>query len=104
MEAFGAASVKKVVHADSTSDRFSVTFELSKKTVEWDPQCGNLLEFAEKNGVSLDFGCRAGNCGTCEIKINSGDIAYEIESGAAPGEGACLACITAPTSDLSIEA
>ena len=81
-----------------------ITFEQSGKTVEWNPAYGSLLECAEANGVTIDCGCRAGNCGTCVVELNSGEVDYTVESGAAPEEGACLTCVTVPKSDLSLQA
>lgn len=103
MEAFGAGSVKRMT-GPGGGERLFVAFEFSGKTLEWAPQYGNLLEFAEANGIEIECGCRAGNCGSCEVEINSGEVEYLAEPGAAPDEGACLLCVTVPRTDLSLKA
>ncbi len=104
MEAFGAASVKKITSQGVAAERLIVAFELSGKTLEWEPKYGNLLEFAEANGIEIECGCRAGNCGSCEVEISSGEVEYVVEPGAVPDEGACLMCVAAPKTDLSLKA
>lgn len=104
MEAFGAGSVKRMMGPGGAVERFIVAFELSGKTLEWEPKYGNLLEFAEANGIEIECGCRAGNCGSCEVEISSGEVEYLTEPGAVPDEGACLLCVAAPKTDLSLKA
>jgi ferredoxin-NADP reductase/DMSO/TMAO reductase YedYZ heme-binding membrane subunit len=104
MEAFGAGSVKRMTGPGAAAERLIVAFELSGKTLEWEPKYGNLLELAEANGIEIECGCRAGNCGSCEVEIGSGEVEYLVEPGAAPDEGACLLCVTVPITDLSLKA
>ncbi len=104
MEAFGAGSVKKVTTPGVAAERFMITFELSGKTLEWDPGYGNILAWAEANGIAIECGCRAGNCGSCEVEITSGEVEYVVEPGADLDEGACLTCVTVPKTDLSLKA
>ncbi len=104
MEAFGAGSVKKITSMGASAERFVVAFELSGKTLEWEPRYSNLLELAEANGIEIECGCRAGNCGSCEVEILSGEVEYVVEPGAVPDEGACLLCVTVPRTDLSLNA
>lgn len=103
MEAFGAGSVKKVA-GPGMAGQFLVAFELSGKTVQWAPEYGNLLELAEANGIEIECGCRAGNCGSCEVEISSGEVEYLVEPGAATDEDVCLLCVTVPKTDLSLKA
>ena len=102
-EAFGAASVQKSP-GTGASERFTVVFELSGKTVEWGPKYSNLLELAEANGMEVECGCRAGNCGSCEVEISSGEVEYLVEPGAETEEDACLLCVTTPKTDLRLKA
>ena len=104
MEAFGSASVGRVAGAGGAAQRFLVEFELSGKTLEWDSKYASLLELAEANGIEIECGCRSGNCGSCEVPINAGEVDYVLESGLDPGEDACLTCVTVPRTDLSLEA
>jgi hypothetical protein len=111
-EAFGPATVQKKKEAD-TKDKdpapageaaFEVKFEKSGTSVAWDPSIGSLLDFAEENGVDIDFGCRAGNCGTCITAIKSGDVDYLSEPGEKPEAGSCLACVSVPKGALVLDA
>ena len=106
-EAFGPATVKSVRKAipQSVSDsQLEVVFSRSGKTVTWDGTHDSLLDFAEANGLMIDSGCRAGNCGTCLTAIRSGKVEYLSEPGAPVEEGSCLACIALPQSNLNLDA
>jgi ferredoxin len=81
-----------------------VEFNASGKTVSWAADSESLLELAETNGIAIDSGCRAGNCGTCVTAIKSGEVDYINEPGEAPEDGSCLACIAVPKSNLSLDA
>jgi ferredoxin-NADP reductase len=114
MEAFGAATVSKTRGEPSKSPMTSggaetpatcqVTFARTGKKCGWDEKAGNLLDFASANGIQIESGCRAGNCGTCVIAIKSGKVAYMTEHGAELEDGTCLTCIAAPDGDLVIDA
>ncbi|MEX2649486.1 MAG: 2Fe-2S iron-sulfur cluster-binding protein, partial [Alphaproteobacteria bacterium] len=108
-EAFGPATVKRTPVAQATAEasvgtRLEVTFSKSGKTCAWAPETGSLLDFAEENGVAIDFGCRAGNCGTCLTAIKSGDVTYVNPPGSPPEAGSCLACISVPKTNLTLDA
>jgi len=111
-EAFGPATVKKTkteankeaTEASQSSAGVQVTFAKSGKTVDWNPDVGAILDFAEENDVDIDFGCRAGNCGTCITAIKDGDVEYLNPPGAEPESGSCLACISVPKGNLTLDA
>lgn len=108
-EAFGPASAKKTAPPATAApaegaQAITVTFAKSGKSVPWDASIGSILDFAEANGVALDFGCRAGNCGTCITAIKSGEVDYLHEPGERPESGSCLACISVPKADLQLDA
>lgn len=108
-EAFGPATIKKVAPevsdaSPSQKGECTVKFEKSGVEADWDPAAGNLLDFAEDQGIELPSGCRAGNCGTCTIAIKSGSVNYVSEPGAPPEDGSCLTCIASPDSDLILDA
>jgi uncharacterized protein len=109
-EAFGPATVKKVSHnppaAATASDApaLKVTFARSGKECAWEASAASLLEFAEAQGVQIDSGCRAGNCGTCLTAVRSGQFSYNIEPGAPAGPGTCLTCISVPKGDIVLDA
>ena len=111
-EAFGPATVKKTktesnkeaIEASSASAGVQITFTKSGKTLDWDPEIGSILDFAEEHDIAIDSGCRAGNCGTCITAIKEGKINYLNEPGAETESGSCLACISVPDGNLSINA
>jgi hypothetical protein len=108
-EAFGPATVKRSPAAQATVEAsaqsgLQVTFSRSGKTLPWTPESGSLLDFAEENGVVIDFGCRAGNCGTCLTAIKAGDVTYVNPPGSPPESGSCLACISVPKANLTLDA
>jgi ferredoxin-NADP reductase len=101
-EAFGPASVPRAKpDADGAHD---VSFLKSGKRLSWDPSCESILAFAEKNGVVIDSGCRAGSCGSCLTAIREGKIEYLRDPSDAPEPGSCLTCISVPSSDLELDA
>lgn len=103
-EAFGAATIQRVGAGKDGAQSIKVTFERSGKTLTWHPEAGTLLDLAEKNGVAIDYGCRAGNCGTCVTAVRSGEITYLGEPGASAESGTCLTCISIPKSPLVLDA
>ena len=110
-EAFGPATVKKAAPAKPPEEKaaeaaaaIEVTFAKSAKTCTWDGSSDSLLDFAEDNDVTIDYGCRAGNCGTCITAIRGGGVDYVVEPGAAPEAGSCLTCISVPKGNLTLDA
>ncbi len=106
-EAFGPATVKRLKEPQepgSAQQAFTVTFTKSEKSVAWDPEVGSLLDFAEDQGIAIDSGCRAGNCGTCLTAIQSGEVEYVGTPGEMPERGSCLVCLSVPKSDLKLDA
>lgn len=109
-EAFGPASVKpqskqatdEAAAPQATS--IKVTFARSAKTVSWNPEAQTLLDLAEENQVTIESGCRAGNCGSCEIAVKQGDVEYLHEPGYEVGAGSCLTCCSVPKTSLVLEA
>ena len=111
-EAFGPATVKSkalpkpaqaAAEKAETGDGIEVEFARSGKTLAWKPEVGSLLDLAEANGIALDFGCRAGNCGTCVTAIKEGEVSYLSEPGGEPEDGSCLACIAVPKGRLVLD-
>ena len=108
-ESFGPASVKKKAPAGPKAEgeptvKYSVNFAKSGKQLDWQPDDGSLLDFAEANDITLDCGCRAGSCGTCAIAVREGSVDYLDEISAEPEDGSCLACLAIPKERLVIDA
>ena len=81
----------------------TVKFAQSGTEATWDPKAENLLDFAEDQGLDPDFGCRAGNCLSCECKLVEGTTEYLHEIGEDPEEGSILICSARPTSDIVLD-
>lgn len=106
-EAFGPASVKRraaVASSPDTASDIVVTFAKSGKQLPWQPASGSLLEFAEANGISVNSGCRAGGCGSCQTTIQSGEVAYHQPPDYDPEPGSCLLCVCSPKASVTLEA
>jgi uncharacterized protein len=88
--------------AESAQD-IKVTFSRSGKQYPWDPTQGTLLDFAESQGIDIDFQCRAGECGSCETRLISGDVEYRQPPQVQLTQGYCLMCISIPRSDITLE-
>jgi ferredoxin-NADP reductase len=95
-EFFGPATVldgtaaPKPVSAETvapSNGAISVEFRKSGIVAEWDKDAQSLLAFAEDQGLTPEFSCRAGICGSCKSSIVSGDVTYfedpldELETG-----------------------
>jgi ferredoxin-NADP reductase len=109
-EAFGPASIKRVVSGvngniqEQKSDKeIVVKFTQSEKQFQWKQSDVNLLEFAESNGISVNFGCRAGGCGSCQTKLLSGEVSYRHPPDYDPDEGTCLLCVATPKTSVTLE-
>lgn len=65
-----------------------------------------VLDAAMRQNVGLQYGCRSGNCGTCEVTLLAGDVNYAegVPPGLADPDYDCLPCQAVPGSDLVIEA
>ncbi|MDH4234264.1 MAG: 2Fe-2S iron-sulfur cluster-binding protein [Gallionella sp.] len=108
-EAFGPSSIKRKQPAATAAPQVEatgivVTFAKSGKQLPWQPAAGNLLEFAETNGIAVDSGCRAGSCGTCQTTISAGEVAYNQAPDYDPEPGTCLICSCKPKTSLTLEA
>ncbi len=108
MEAFGPATVKQTivrhVPGGAAAAALEVTFARTGKTARWNPLFVSVLELADKAGVKIESGCRAGNCGTCLVAVKSGEVEYLVEQGAVPEKGSCLTCICRPKTNLILDA
>ena len=101
-EAFGPASVKKSKPVLATSAKIS--FQQSNEETQWQGNDESLLEFALNQGIDMPFGCKMGNCGSCETVLLNGKVTYP---GGKPGydidSGKCLPCVCIPESDITLE-
>jgi len=107
-EFFGPASVlkpkgavPKVANENPTGPQ--ITFAKSGVTAGWDAESENLLEFAEDQGVMVDYSCRAGTCVTCKTKVLSGTVSYPTPPFEQPEDGFALLCCCLPDGDLELD-
>lgn len=58
-----------------------------------------LLEQLEMQGYKIPYSCRAGICGSCKIKLISGEV-QPMKKGAVSGDGTILSCSCIPAGDI----
>jgi len=68
----------------------------------------NVLAAILRSGAKVVFGCRGGGCGTCKMRLISGQVEYGRCSAAVlsheeKATGAFLSCQARPLSDLTVE-
>ena len=71
------------------------------------PPDKSVLEVAESNGVSIDYACRVGVCGTCKTKLLEGQVTMEVEDALTPEDktqNIILACQAKSVGNLVVEA
>ena len=65
----------------------------------------NLLEQAEQAGLNLPYSCRGGFCGSCKVRLQSGEVEVLEDSGLSDDEkqqGYILSCSCIPKNDVCI--
>ena len=85
---------------------FNVTVEPSGHTFTTE-RGESILEAADRQGVSLPYGCRNGACGSCASILVSGTVIYldgDEELVCDKPEDYCLTCQAIPSSDITIRA
>ncbi|MFP6800802.1 MAG: pyridoxamine 5'-phosphate oxidase family protein [Pseudomonas sp.] len=103
-EAFGPSTLQRLaveqsaapVQLPAASAPVPVYFESSAKEARWTPGGGSLLELAESRGLSPDFSCRGGSCGTCKTRLVSGHVHYPNPPAQLPETGNVLICCAVP--------
>jgi hypothetical protein len=108
-EAFGPSTVakpkQKAVRQEAPSDAqadLQVTFSKSGRSAQWTNGHDSLLSFIEAEGIAVDSACRSGICGSCQTRIEAGEVGYEQTPDAEVEEGHCLLCVSRPQSDLKL--
>ena len=81
-----------------------IVFARSGKVGKWSSEEETVLDVAEAAGVTMDSGCRAGQCGTCATAIKQGSVRYLEEPGTQPPPGTCLTCMAIPKEGLVLDA
>lgn len=79
----------------AASGTIEVVFSRSGKTLRASPD-DYLLDLAEMNDVRMESSCRAGNCGTCKVRRQEGEVLMDDPRGLSEADlldGFVLACI-----------
>lgn len=106
-ESFGPASLRSGAvdtQAPALAAPIDVQFRRSGRTLAWDGRDASLLDFAERNGITVESGCRLGSCGSCETKLLSGTVRYAAAPDHQVAPGYCLLCVGTPQSEIALEA
>jgi ferredoxin-NADP reductase/predicted pyridoxine 5'-phosphate oxidase superfamily flavin-nucleotide-binding protein len=106
-EAFGPSALKRTADrgADvkpmrpAATEPVKIEFLKSGASAQWKPGSGTLLELAEASGLSPEFNCRGGTCGTCRTRIAQGAVSYESEPAFHVGDDEALICCAVPAAD-----
>jgi ferredoxin-NADP reductase len=103
-EAFGPASMQRRQDvavavpelAPVASSDVAVQFAESSKEARWTPASGSLLELAEARGLSPEFSCRGGSCGSCRTQVLEGEVTYLSPPAFKTAPGEALLCCAMP--------
>ena len=117
-EAFGGAPKKKnsqqVIDSEQASSKenltkehgFEIDFTISNKST-FAKKDESILDVAENLDIDIDSSCRAGSCGSCKVKLLTGQVDMEVDDGLEEHEkkdGYILACQSVPKTSVKIEA
>lgn len=110
-EAFGPSSLTRTSDTvkpatpqpPSATHPVPVLFAGSGKEARWAPGSGTLLELAEARGLSPEFSCRSGTCGSCKTKLLAGAVSYVKDPTAPRGPDEVLICCAVPSGDQPIQ-
>ncbi|WP_172330137.1 2Fe-2S iron-sulfur cluster-binding protein [Mangrovicoccus sp. HB161399] len=89
--------------AGATADAPTIRFARSGTEAVWDGSQPSLLDFAEAQGLSPDFSCRAGICGSCACRRLDGETEHTEELIDSPPEGEILLCCSVPKGDVVLD-
>lgn len=81
---------------------FTVRFAGSGRDLLWKRGDGDLLSFAEANGLGPPAGCRVGQCESCALTLVEGQVLHRVPP-ALDEESLCLTCQAVPASDLVLD-
>lgn len=102
-EAFGPASLKRQIDTASATPLppaatkpVAVAFTSSGKEARWTPDSGSLLDLAEARGLTPEFSCRGGSCGTCRTKVLAGAVTYAQQPAFETESNEALICCAVP--------
>ena len=92
--------------APKTVGDIVVQFAKTGRRVNTDGQLP-LLDLAEEHDIDIEYGCRAGSCGDCKVRVLEGKVGAETDEGLTEEEvkaGYVLTCVANPTGNCVIDA
>jgi glycine betaine catabolism B len=92
--------------AEEAAGSLTVEFARSAKQATTDGT-RTLLDLAEAHDLDIGYGCRAGSCGDCKVRVISGSVEMDSEDGLQPDEkaaGYVLTCVGRPATDCVVDA
>ena len=103
-ETFGPATLRRhldrgapaMAQTNAATQPVPVMFMTSAKEARWTPNSGSLLDLAERRGLTPEYSCRGGSCGTCSTRLVSGEVHYPMQPTAAVTAGEVLICCAVP--------
>lgn len=101
-EAFGPAALRRSEPAGAPAlppvaeTPVPVVFARSGKEARWDASAGSLLDLAEARGLTPEYSCRGGSCGTCAVKVLAGKVTYDTRPSAKVEADEALICCAVP--------
>ena len=101
----GASVPTEEAAAPAGETRYAVTFAKTHRDIE----CGaheHVLDAAKRAGLRLPSSCTQGMCGTCKVKLVSGQVDMRHNGGIRQREidqGMVLLCCSKPLSDLVVD-
>lgn len=91
-----AQAAAEMASTSPAADGIQIEFRKTGRSASWNEAAESLLSFAEDQGLSPEFSCRAGVCGTCEVALLEGEVDYFEEPLDDPGPGRVLICCSRP--------
>ncbi|OED08253.1 pyridoxamine 5'-phosphate oxidase family protein [Burkholderia sp. A2] len=102
-ESFGPSGLKRRVDSGASTPLRApadtptpVAFVKSGKEARWQPGSGSLLDLAEARGLTPEYGCRGGSCGTCRTRIIEGAVTYPVAPEFKVPDDEALICCAVP--------
>ena len=101
-EAFGPASIQRTVALTTSAqpnleaENSVIKFTKSKFEQPWSQGDKTILETAEEHGLTPEFSCRNGKCGSCVTTLLSGEVTYRNQPSASINKNEVLICCAVP--------
>lgn len=92
--------------SDSPLEQVQVRFARSGCTVDSNGS-QTLLEAARSAGINVPYSCEAGICGSCKVKVLSGEVDHQHQGGIEDyeiAEGWILSCCSRPLTTVDLDA